>query len=155
MYEPINKMLEGVRDDIIKQYNALGLKASGYFARNIKIARQSRYKTVITLPYYAEYITKFKSNKGGSKGRTPNGVIEKWIRDKAFPLRDYLTGQFMAKTDTNISKVAYLIRRKIFQRGTDIKIGKRKPIDLDKIINDRLDYAGEELADRVLQEIKI
>ena len=158
MYESILKILGSVKTQIISEYNQLGLKASGSFENNISVGRQGRYKVVLTLPFYAEYITKFKSNKGG-RGPGPikdlQDVIGKWIRDKGFPLRDYLSGQFMTKSDANVARVAFLIGRKIKKEGTDIKLGKRKPIDLDAIINERLDYAGNELADRILQQIKL
>ena len=156
MYIRITKILNDIKTKVIAEYNQRGLKASGSFANNLTIGRQGRYKVVLTLPFYSQFIMKFKGNKGGSKGNSgPLGVIEQWIRDKGFPLRDYLTGQFMAKTDTNVKKVAFLIKRKIKDQGTDIHMGKRQPIDLDKIINDELDYQGNELADRILQQIKI
>lgn len=158
MYESIISILNGVKTQIIQQYRAKGLKASGNLENSMTVARQGRYKVVLTLPSYSQYIMKFKSNKGG-RGPGPirgyQNIIGKWIKDKGFPLRDYLTGQFMAKTQTNINKVAYLIGRKIFNEGTDIYLNKRQPIDLDAIIDNRLDYKGEELADRILQQIKI
>lgn len=157
MYVKITKILTDIKTKIIAEYNQRGLKASGSFQNNLSIGRQGRYKVVLTIPYYSQFIMKFKGNRGGVKKAPgkPYDVIKQWIRDKGFPLRDYLTGQFMPKTDTNVSKVAFLISRKINARGTDIALGKRQPIDLDKIINDELDYQGNELADRILQQIKI
>ena len=160
MYESIKILLERIKADIIRQYHQKGLRASGSFERNMSIQRNGRYKTVLKIPFYSQYIMAFKSNKGGRRptgpeGTPPSSVIEKWIRDKRLSLRDYLTGQYMSKTDSNVKKVAFLIKRKIQKQGTDIHLGKRQPIDLDQIINDQLDYAGNEMADRILQEIKI
>ena len=155
MYESIYKVLERIKAQIIREYRSKGLKASGDFERNITIGRQGRYKVVLTLPFYSQFIMKFKGNRGGNKGPVKMGVIEQWIRDKGFPLRDYLTGQFMAKSETNIKKVGFLIRRKIREQGTDIYQNKRQPIDLDRIVDNQLDYAGEEIADRILQQIKL
>ena len=156
MYQSIIKTLEEVKRDILNEYYSKKLKASGDFERNITIARQGRYKVVMTLPSYSQFIMKFKGSRGGSKGMAgPLGTIEKWIVDKGLRLRDYTTGRFMARNPTNIKKVAFLIRRKIMDPGTDIYTGKRQPIDLDRIVDNRFDYAGEEIADRILQSIKI
>jgi hypothetical protein len=161
MYQSIIKILTEVKQDIIQQYRGKRIKASGSFERNIQgPQRQGRYKVVLTLPAYAPFITKFKSNKGGRgptglEGTPPQSVIEKWIVSKGLNLRDYLTGRFMSKTQTNIRKVAFLIKRKIQREGTDIYLNKRQPIDLDEIINNRLDYNGDDLADRILNELNI
>ena len=155
MYQSITSLLEEVKQDIINEYYSKKLKASGNFARNITIGRQGRYKVVLSLPSYSQFIMKFKGNRGGTKGKTPEGIIEQWILDKGLSLRDYTTGRFMAKTTANIKKVAFLIRRKIFSQGTDIKQGKRQPIDLDRIVDNRFDYKGEEIAERILQQIKL
>jgi hypothetical protein len=158
MYESIIKILIEVKQDIIQQYRGKRIKASGSFERNIQgPQRQGRYKVVLTLPAYAPFITKFKSNRGGrgpGKQPPPN-QIEQWVQDKGLNLRDYLTGRFMSKTQSNIKKVAYLIGRKIGAKGTDIYLNKRQPIDLDEIINNRLDYNGDELADRILNDLNI
>ena len=158
MYESILKILAGVKSEMISQYKAKGLKASGKFPTLFKIGRQGRYKVVLTIPYYSQYITKFKSNKGGVKpgGKFPNiNALIQWLKDKRLPLRDFKTGQFTARTDKALKQTAFLIGRKIKEKGTDIHLGKRQPIDLDQIINNRLDFAGNELADRILQDIKI
>jgi hypothetical protein len=155
MYESIVSIMEGIKQDIITQYRTKNIRASGSFERNIRITR-IRNKVVMFLPFYSQFITSFKSNRGG-RGPGPikdwKNIIGQWIKDKGFPLRDYITGQFMSKTQANIDKVAFPIARKIMRKGTDIKLGKRQPIDLDIIINNQLDYRGEELADRILQDI--
>lgn len=158
MYESIISILNAVKSEMIKQYRAKGLKASGKFPDLMTVARQGRFKVVLTLPFYSEFITKFKSNKGGVKpgGRFPNiDNLIQWLKDKKLPLRNFKTGQFVGKTESEYKKAAGRIGAKIKRDGTDIAQGKRQPIDLDAIINDRLDFAGNELADRILQEIKI
>ncbi len=158
MYESIISILNAVKSEMIKQYQAKGLKASGKFPDLMTVARQGRFKVVLTLPFYSEFITKFKSNKGGVKpgGRFPNiDNLIQWLKDKKLPLRNFKTGQFTARTPEALKRTAFLIGRKIKEKGTDIHLKKRQPIDLDAIINDRLDFAGNELADRILQEIKI
>ena len=157
MYKSIISTLEEVKRDILNEYNSKKLRASGDFERNITIGRQGRYKVVMTLPSYSQFIMKFKGNKGGTKKApgAPHDIIKKWITDKGLSLRDYTTGRFMARTNTNLNKIAFLITRKIFTHGTDIYSGKRQPIDLDRIVDNRFDYKGEEIAERILQQIKI
>ena len=156
MYQSITRILNEVKREIIQQYKAKNIMASGRFGRNMTVARNGRYKVVLTIPHYSEYIMRFKSNKGGFKGWwPPSDVLVQWIKDKGLQLRDFSTGRFKAKTETNYKQAAYLIGRKIAEQGTDIYTGKREPIDLDRIINDRLDYAGNELGDRILQQMKL
>ena len=157
MYQTITSILEGIKDKMIQQYRANNLRASGNFEKGFSIGRQGRYKVVLTTPPYTQFITKFKSNKGGrGPGKAPPPrILEKWVKDKGIKIRDLASGRFATRTDTAIKQAAYLIGRKIKEEGTDIYLGKRQPIDLDQIINNRLDYKGEELADRILQEIKI
>jgi len=157
LYTPISQLLERIKKDIIQQYYSKGLKASGSFEKNMTIGRQGRYKTVLTLPNYSQFIMKFKGNTlgRGKGGFPPVAAIEQWIKDKGIPLRDLGSGRFATKTSTKIKQVAYLIGRKIAEKGTDIHLRKRQPIDLDVIVNDQLDYAGEEIADRILQELKL
>jgi hypothetical protein len=157
MYESIIKILNRVKDQIIQEYNQKGIRASGKFERNITVGRQGRYKVVLTLPSYSQYIMKFKSNKGGRGpgSQPPPRILEQWVKDKGLKLRDFITGRFVANTETNYKKAAYLIGRKIARQGTDIHKGKRQPIDLDRIVDNQFDYLGNELADRIFQEIKL
>lgn len=157
MYESIFKILERIKTQIIQQYNQKGLRASGRFENLFSTGRQGRYKVVLTIPPYSQYIMKFKSNKGGRGpgSQPPPKVLEKWVKDKGLQLRDFTTGRFTAKTETNYKKAAYLIGRKIAREGTDIHKGKRQGIDLDAIVDNQFDYLGNELADRILQDIKI
>ena len=158
MYESIISILNGVKSEMIKQYRAKGLKASGKFPDLMTVARQGRFKVVLTLPFYSQYITKFKSNKGGVKkgGKFPNiDNLIQWLKDKKLPLRDWRTGLFVSKTELEYKKAAVRIGAKIKKDGTDIAQGKRQPIDLEAIINNRFDFKGEELGDRILQMIKV
>ena len=156
MYVTIVKILEGIKAKVIQQYNQKGIKASGSFERNIKIGRQGRTKVLLSMPFHSRFIISFRGNKPGrGPGPVKMGIIEQWIKDKGFPLRDYLTGQFIPKTETNIKKIAYLIRRKIGASGTRIYNNKAQPIDIDVIVKNEFDYRGEELANRIVQMIKI
>jgi hypothetical protein len=156
-YTSIGLVLEDIRQDIIDQYEAKNIKASGAFERNMKVERRARGKFVLSIPYYSRWISLLDGRKPGRApgNYPPTDKIKQWIKDKGLQLRDFETGQFLSKTETNYSKAAYLISRKIAEQGTDIYKGKRKPIDIDQIIDNRLDYRGDHLADRIMEDIRI
>ena len=155
-YQSIFLILEDIKQDIIDQYEQKGIKASGKFERNMIIARRGRIVS-LTIPYYSQFISIFKGRKPGRGPGAfpPVDAIKQWIRDKKLILRDYLTGQFVSKSERNIDKTAFLISRKIATKGTDIYQGKRQAIDIDQIINNRLDYRGNELANRILEDLRV
>jgi hypothetical protein len=155
MYESIVNILEDIRQDIIDEYEANNLKASGSFERNMRVGRRGR-KFFLSIPYYSQWISLFKGRRPGrGPGKyPPTDAIIQWIKDKGLLLRDAL-GRFVSKSETNYKRSAYLISRKIAEQGTDIYQGKRQPIDIDKIIDNRLDYRGDELADRILEDLKV
>jgi len=156
MYQSIFLILEDIKQDIIDQYEAKNIKASGAFERNIKIGRRGR-KVFLSIPNYSKYISLFKQRKPGRPpgGFPPVDVIKQWIKDKGLILRDFTTGQFKSKSESNLDKTAYLIGRKIAEKGTDIYLNKREPIDIDSIVDNKFDYRMEDLANRILEDIKI
>ena len=155
MYVKTVDLLEEIKSKVISEYHQKKLKASGTFEREIKVTRISG-KLVLTLPYYGQFIMAFKSNKGGRPpGKFPPlDAIEQWIKDKKISLRDYVSGRFKKKSDSNLKAAAFLIARSIAESGTRIYKGEADPIDLDEIINNAFDYKGDEIADRIVQDIK-
>ena len=156
-YTSIYDVLEDIKQDIIDEYEQKGLKASGAFERSLNIRRQGRGKVMLSIPPYSQFISKFKSNRGGRKpgGFPPLSIIEQWVKDKGLQIRDITTGRFRRKTPTTTKQVAFLIARKIAEKGTDIHLGKREAIDLDRITDNVFDYKMDEIADRIIQEMKI
>ena len=157
MYESIVNILEDIKQDIIDEYEQKALKASGSFERNMRVGRRGR-KFFLSIPYYSQWISLFK---GRRPGRPPGGdfkkiipIIVQWMKDKGIQPRDALR-RFLSKSETNYRRSAGAIARKITTEGTDIYQGKRQPIDIDKIIDNRLDYRGDELADRILEDIRV
>ena len=154
LYESIFTIMEDVRQDIIDEYEGLKIKASGNFEKKMKVGRKGK-KVYLRLPYYSQFISIID---GRNPGRGPGGmpsidVIKKWVKDKGLLLRDAL-GRFTTKSDANYTRAAKAIRWKIGKEGTDIHQGKREAIDIDKILNDRLDYALNSLANRILEDLK-
>ena len=156
MYESILLILEDLKQDILDQYEQLDIKASGKFEKSMVIGRRGRSQVYLSMAGYSAYFSKLRGTPIGFKGWfPPQEALIQWIKDKGLQLRDFSTGRFKAKTETNYRQAAYLIGRKIRDEGTDIYQGKREPIDLDAIINDRLDYRMKDLADRILQDLKV
>jgi hypothetical protein len=157
MYQSIFLILEDIKQDIIDQYEQKGIKASGKLERNMKIQRRGRIVS-LTMPYYSQFISIFKGRK---PGRPPGGdykkiipIIVQWMKDKGIQPRDALR-RFLSKSETNYRRSAGAIAHKITTEGTDIYKGKRQAIDIDQIINNRLDYRGNELADRILEDLRV
>ena len=154
-YESIFSILEDVRQDIIDQYEQKGIRASGGLDKNSKVIRSGRM-VILRMPYYSQFVSILQGTPTGRGpgGFPPQNALIKWIKDKGLIPRNDL-GQFTKKSESNYKKMAFLIGRKIAEKGTDIYQGKRQAIDIDEIINDRLDYRGNDLADRILQDLRI
>ena len=154
LYKSIFLVLEDIRQDMIDQYEQFNIRASGAWERNIKIARKSR-TVMLSMPFYTEFIAikdgNIQSGKGGNK--PPINKIVEWMKAKGIQPRNPL-GRFMAKTPTNYRRSAFAIATKIQSVGTDKYLGKRPAIDIDKIITNVLDYRGNEIGDRIIQDIK-
>ena len=153
MYESIFIILEDIRQDILDEYERLRLRASGDFDTKSGVRRHGR-KVILEFPAYGKYIMQDRGEQAGSIGGfPPENIIIKWMKDKGIQPRDWKTGQFKSKTPHNYRQAAFLIGRKIKEQGTDIYQGKRQPIDLTKIINDKLDYRMDYLGDRILKTL--
>ena len=129
--------LEEVRTDFISQYNAKGMRASGYAADSLRVENKQKPRLV-----GAEYWAFLFSGQGRRPGRFPpvQNIID-WIEDKGITVED------------SINQTAFLIGRKIAQEGTEIYKRPSEGIDLKKIVNQRLlDTAGK-IARRKANEI--
>ena len=132
-------VLEETKKNIIQQYETLGLRASGFFANNIQVKGRE-----LIIPKYGEYISDNASPKGVKKApRLGSGIIQEWARQKGVQFRRE-DGTFMSRDST-----AFLISRKIWRDGTDIRQGKRKGIDYEaavtKALNDNLDNLANDI----------
>lgn len=102
------KELELLKEDLIKKYDDLGMRASGDWANALSYVvevTEKEIKAIFTGLDYTEYLTKGRSNGGFP----PVQVIRQWIDDKGITPYD------------NISKdsLAFLIARKIAREGTE------------------------------------
>lgn len=101
--EIIFKELELIREDLIKSYDAKGMRASGNFANSLEVKLKDK-GAELWGPNYSEQL-----EKGRDAGKFPPiNAIEQWIKDKNI--------QFEKIT---ISSLAFLIARKISREGWD------------------------------------
>jgi hypothetical protein len=70
-------------------------------------------------------------------GNVAKGVIEEWIMNKkSFRIRDMKTGRYLPKNETNIKRVAYVIRRSMKTFGFKNQPKNFWEISVDKIFSD-------------------
>lgn len=100
----VYKWLEELRVDLIKEYDRLGLRSSGNYAKQL----ESFATATRGILYGAKYTYQMQN---GRKAGTwpPRAAIEKWIDDKKI--------KFEGITK---SSLAFLIQRKIFREGIKV-----------------------------------
>lgn len=100
----LSKEFNLLKDDLIKAYDAKGMRASGKFAESLEVKVQG-----LTAQLWGEdYAQQLET--GRKSGRFPPiSAIEQWIKDKGIANR--IQGQI------SISSLAFLIARKIAQSG--------------------------------------
>ncbi len=100
----LSKEFELLKNDLIKAYDAKGMRASGKFAESLEVKVQG-----LTAQLWGEdYAQQLET--GRRAGRFPPiNAIEQWIKDKGIANR--IEGQI------SISSLAFLIARKIAQSG--------------------------------------
>lgn len=100
----LSKQFELLKDDLIKAYDAKGMRASGKFADSLEVKVQG-----LTAQLWGEdYAQQLET--GRKSGRFPPiDAIEQWIKDKG--IANKIQGQI------SISSLAFLIARKIANEG--------------------------------------
>ena len=105
--EVIKEEIESILDDIIKVYNSSGRKASGQFEEGLEAVYEPNKATIKGFVYLAG---RGKTKKKGKPGEpTVQQQILKWLKVKGIrPIKDNIS----------INSLAYLIARKIHEKGT-------------------------------------
>lgn len=98
--------------ELVAKYDALGMRASGAWAKELEVRSQG-LKAGIWGLHYSEYLV----NGRGPGKFPPIAAIEKWIEDKG-----------ITPVDISVSSLAFLIARKIAREGT--QYFKEAPTDL-------------------------
>ena len=100
----LSKEFNLLKDDLIKAYDAKGMRASGKFAESLEVKVQGLTAQLWGEDYSQQLETGRKSGKF-----PPINAIEQWIKDKGIANR--IEGQI------SISSLAFLIARKIAKSG--------------------------------------
>lgn len=101
--EIIDKWLQGVKADLIKEYNSLGLRASGNWEKSLETFSTDNRAII----YGAKYT--YQMENGRKPGKyPPRQAIEDWIDAKGL--------RYTIKK----SSLAFLIQRKIAQEGIKV-----------------------------------
>lgn len=100
----LSKEFELLKNDLIKAYDAKGMRASGKFAESLEVKVQGLTAQLWGEDYAQQLETGRKSGKF-----PPINAIEQWIKDKGIANR--IEGQI------SISSLAFLIARKIANEG--------------------------------------
>jgi hypothetical protein len=121
----LSKEFELLKDDLIKAYDAKGMRASGKFAESLEVKVNG-----LTAQLWGESYAQ-QLETGRRAGKFPNiSAIEQWIKDKGIANR--------IQGEISITSLAFLIARKIAQRGWK-----------------REEYGGVELISEVVTDVRI
>lgn len=135
MIEQIVRIVEQARDDILRNYNEMGLRASGEFERQLEIVKEEGRIRLLAAPH-----SWYMENGRGAGKAPPREVILQWIRDKSLV--------FEGITD---NQAAYLICRKIAREGITVP----NPYNPGGVISNILDADFEmNLKEKVGEAIK-
>lgn len=93
--------LKLIKDELIKQYDAKGMRASGNFANSLEVIQKPNGAEL----WGANYTEQLEKGRDAGKFPTIN-AIEQWIKDKGIPYENI-----------TISSLAFLIARKISREG--------------------------------------
>jgi hypothetical protein len=93
-----------IKADLIKAYDAKGMRASGNWANSLEVNVKGLSATLVGEKYSEQLEFGRKAGK-----QPPSKAIEQWIRDKGLSSR--------IEGNISISSLAYLIARKIAREG--------------------------------------
>ncbi|WP_330444227.1 hypothetical protein [Flavobacterium sp. C4GT6] len=97
---------EILKNDLIKKYDELGMRASGNWADTLKVEVENYSVQITGAPYSEALENGYKPGK-----QPPSEAIEQWIIAKGISTQ--------VEGNISISSLAYLIARKIGREGWD------------------------------------
>jgi hypothetical protein len=121
----LSKEFELLKDDLIKAYDAKGMRASGKFAETLEVKVNG-----LTAQLWGESYAQQLETGRKAGAFPPISAIEQWIKDKGIANR--------IQGEISITSLAFLIARKIAQRGWK-----------------REEYGGVELISEVVTDVRI
>ncbi len=102
----IEEILQQLKSEVIAQYEAKGLKASGNFARQLQILKKSDNHYQVIAPYYV-----YTFEHGRKPGNVPKAfasIIYKWSEDKGITFAN----------EKQRTRFAFALANKISKQGT-------------------------------------
>lgn len=135
--EILNTEFESLKVDLIKEYDTLGMRASGKFAESLVVqTTQSNAKLI-----GEQYAEQLEHGRRPGK-RPPIEAIKQWIEDKGIVNN--------IKGNISVSSLAFLIARKIGQQGWKREnfggVELISKVVTDKRIQSIIDKVGNALA---------
>jgi hypothetical protein len=125
------KEFDAIRVDLIKAYDAKGMRASGKWADSLQVEASPLNAVITGLSYSQQLET---GRRAG--GFPPIASIEQWIRDKG-----------ITPIEISISSLAFLIARKIAREGWNREgyggVELISEVVTDKRIQDIIEKVGE------------
>ena len=144
--EILIEYLNRVKDDIINEQRALGIRLTGRSANSLRVERtrsgaSGRFEAGASLTSLDYLPTNFKDigvRPGVFPPFGPGSKLEQWVKRRGLKATD-AEGRVLKST-----QIAFLVARKIHARGTDIF--NRGGIDVAAITRNSLPETMEELA---------
>jgi hypothetical protein len=145
--ELIRLFLEKAREDIVKLQASKGLKASGKSAEELRVETTATGGKLIDGAGYFEYQERGRGATSGGKGTTPlSKLIYEWLKYRKYGLT--------YKNDKERQSLAYVIARKIHQKGTYTHIkGTVTGVLSEVILKEKVDGLKQALSRRYLTKV--
>tara|TARA_B110000977_G_C10609952_1_gene311813 strand:+ start:34 stop:510 length:477 start_codon:yes stop_codon:yes gene_type:complete len=133
--ENLDKALKDVGENVVSEIKRLaikrdGFKASGDLDRSISYEVKGNIVEVSALEYIGAI------SEGIKKRKFPNvHNIREWAKDRGISPRNS-KGRFIARTDANMNKLAFVIGRSISEKGISKRFGYQGSGFLEEIKKD-------------------
>lgn len=141
--------IEEVKTDLIKQYEKMGLRASGKWANSLESKAETvGDKNILTITgekYTGALVNGRKPTEKKGSGTTLRDIIEDWIEDKGITLNDGISKE----------SLAFLITRKIHNEGIKVPNSFNSGDLISAVMNqDRIDSLKTLIGSKYMVDIK-
>lgn len=147
----LSKEFEALKTDLIKAYDAKGMRASGKFADSLEV-RVNGLKAELWGADYAQQLETGRRGDNGTSGKkwdTPYEDIEKWVKDKGIAAK--ISGKIT--TETLVYMIIAKIRREGWKREQYGGVELISEVITDERIQKIIDEVGAEQALKYTTEI--
>lgn len=134
--------LQKLKNTILANYQANGLKASGNFERKFEIVKKSEFHYQVIVPYYV-----YTFEHGRKPAKVPKGfasIIYQWSIDKGITFAN----------DKQRARFSYLVAKKIEKEGTmQYKNNTLKGKIYSQPIEETIKEIQEQFKDELMQKV--